>query len=79
MCQAFHLRVDIDYMCAKKQKTKKQTGRGVANIEDGLDASVRGHNDYIRKSKERLIIANSNNRGNIIKNKTTRKQKCEEK
>ena len=32
--------------------TRKEGGRGLASIEDCVDASIRGLEDYIKKSKE---------------------------
>ena len=45
-----------------------------------MDASIRYREDYIKKSKERLITVASNRTDNIRTNRTTaRKQKWEEK
>ena len=51
------------------------------SIEDSMDASKRGLDDFINKSKERLTTAASNSTDNIRTNRTTktRKQKVEEK
>ena len=51
--------------------SRKGGGRGLANIENYVETLIRGHEEYIKKSKERLIIAVSNNNSNI---RTDRKQ-----
>ena len=35
--------------------TRKERGRGLTSIEFCIDASMQGLEDYIKKSKERLI------------------------
>ena len=37
--------------------SRKEGGRGLASIEDSVDASIRGLKVYIKKSKERRITA----------------------
>ena len=44
-----------------------------------MDALIQGLEDCIKKSKETLIIAITNNTDSIMINRTTRKQKWEEK
>ena len=44
---------------------RKEGKRGLANIEDGVDTSIRGLVDYIKMGKERLITAVSNGTDNI--------------
>ena len=46
-------------MCQKKE------GRGLANIEDCIDASIQGPGANIKKGKENLITAVSNSIGKI--------------
>ena len=53
--------------------SRREEGRGQASIEDYVDASIRGLEDYIKNSKERLITAASNSSGNIRTNRTTTK------
>ena len=40
--------------------SRKEGGRGLTSIEDCVDASIQGLEDYIEKSKERLIAAANN-------------------
>ena len=60
--------------------SRKEGGRGLRSIENSMDAFIRGLDD-IKKSKESLIKAASNNTGKVRTNKTMkiRKQKWEEK
>ena len=58
---------------------KKKGGRGFASFEDSKDASIRGLENRMKKSKERLITAGNNNTDNINRTTITRKQKWEEK
>ena len=37
--------------------SRKEVRRGLANVEDFIDAKILGLEGYIRKSKERLISA----------------------
>ena len=58
----------------------KEGRRGLTNIKDSVDASIRGLEDFMKKTRERIIIAASNNTDSImISQITTRKQKWEEK
>ena len=77
MHKALHPRDDTDRL----HESRKEGGREHASIEDSVDASIRRLEDYIRKSKERLIPATRNNTNNPKINGTiiTRKQKWEEK
>ena len=63
--------------------SRKEKERGLASIEDCIDSWTQWFENYIKKSKERLIIAAKNSIGNIDKNfkkiTKTRKQKWEEK
>ena len=68
--------------------SRKEGEWGLTNIDDCIDTSVQGLEDYIKKkqknkkNKERLITAASNNIGKIStdwKTIKTRKQKWEKK
>ena len=66
-------------VCAKKKNGGKSR---LASFEYCVNASIQGLDDYIKKSKNRLITAANNNSGNIsIDRKITRirKKKWEEK
>ena len=56
MHKALHPRDDIDRLYV----SRKEAGRGLASIEDSLDALIRLE-DYIEKYGRRLITANGNN------------------
>ena len=62
---------------------KKEGGRGLASIENCMDASIRGLEDNIKMSEERIITAIRNSTDSIMINRTTttttRKQKWETK
>ena len=45
--------------------SRKERGRGLASIEDSVDASIRGFENYIKKRKERLITAVNNSADHI--------------
>ena len=51
--------------------SRKEGGKGLASIEDSLDASMQQLKDYIKKSKGRLITATRNIADNINTNRTT--------
>ena len=61
--------------------SSKEGGRGLASIEDSVDASIQRLEDYIEKRGGRLITATKNNTDNTRTNsrETTRKQKRKEK
>ena len=44
--------------------TRKEERRGLARIEDYVDTSIQGLNEYLEKSKDGLITATCNNNGN---------------
>ena len=48
--------------------TRKEGGRGLASIEDCVDAIIQGHEDYSKTRKERLITVARNRiiNGNIL-------------
>ena len=76
MYKALHLRNDIGRLYV----SRNEGGRGYANIAGCLDESIQGIEKCIKKSKERMITAASDNIGNIktnIKSRKTRKQKWE--
>ena len=77
MHKALHPRDDVDRLYV----LRKEGGRGLASIEDSMDASIRRLEDYIEKHKGGLITAIKNNTGNTMDNRMsiTRKQKWEEK
>ena len=60
--------------------TRKEGGRGLASIEDSIDASIQRLEDYIEE-QEGLITATKNDTDNTMTNRMTitRKQKWEEK
>ena len=63
---------DID----RRYVSRKEGGRGVTNIEDCIDVSTLELEEYIKKSKEKLITAVNNGSGNIrTKRKTTKTRK----
>ena len=76
MHKALHPRDDVD----RQYVSRKEGGRGLASIEDSVDASIR-LKDYIEKHERGLIIAIRNDTDNTMDNRMTitKKQKCEEK
>ena len=77
MHKALHPRDDVDRLYV----SRKEGGRGLANIEDSIHTSIQRLEDYIEKHERGLITTIRNNTDNTIDNKmtTTRKQKLEEK
>ena len=67
MHKALYPRNDIDRLYVSRKG-----GRGLASIEDSVDASIQELEDYIRK--ESLITATKNSTDNVMINRTTRKQ-----
>ena len=51
--------------------SRKEGERRLANIEDSVDASIWQLEDYIKKSKERLIAATRSSTDTIKINRTT--------
>ena len=47
MHKTLHLRDDIDRLYV----SRKERGRGLASIEDSVDASIRRLEDYVKKRK----------------------------
>ena len=52
MHKALHPRDDVDI----QHVSRKERGRGLASIEDNVDASIRWLEDYIEKHEGGLII-----------------------
>ena len=55
--------------------SRRDGGRGLASFEDCVDASIRGFEDYILKSKERLMTAAHESIDSIKTNRTTKNRK----
>ena len=53
MHKALHPRDDVDRLCV----SRKERGRGLANIEDSIDASIQRLEAYIEKHEGGLITA----------------------
>ena len=77
MHKALHPRDDVDRLYVPR----KEGGRGLASIEDSVDASIQRLEDYIEKHERGLITVISNDTDNTIDDRmtTTRKQKWEKK
>ena len=75
MHKALHLRDDVDRLYV----SRKGGGRGLASIEDTVDASIQRLEDYTEKHERGLITTIRNNTDNTIIERmtTTRKQKWE--
>ena len=75
MHKALHPRDDVDRLYV----SRKEEGRGLASIEDTVDASIQRLEDYIEKHERGLITTIRNDTDNMIDERvtTTRKQKCE--
>ena len=73
MCKALQPRDDIDRLYV----SRKEGGRGLASIEDSVDASIQRLEDHIEKHERGLITAIRNDTDNTIDYRmtTTRKQK----
>ena len=71
--KALHLRDDVDRLYV----SRKEGGRGLASIEDSVDASIEWLEDYIQKYDGGLITAIRNDTDNTMDNRMTitRKQK----
>ena len=61
--------------------SRKEGGRGLASIEDGVDVSIQRLEDYIEKHERGRITTIRNDRDSMIDDRmtTTRKQKWEKK
>ena len=75
MHKALHPRDDVDRLYV----SRKEGGRGLASIEDTVDASIQRLEDYIEKHERRLITTIRNDTDNTIDERmtTTTKQKWE--
>ena len=73
MHKALHPRDDVDRL------SRKEGGRGLASIEDTVDASIQPLEDYIEKHERGLIRAIRNDTDNTIDERMTitKKQKLE--
>ena len=65
MNKAFHPSDNIDGLYV----SRKAGVRGLANIDDYVDASTQSLKEHIKMSKERLITAANNSNGNIRTNR----------
>ena len=70
MHKALHPRHDVDRLYV----SRKEGGRGLASIEDSVDASIQRLEDYIEKHGG-LITAIRNNTDNTIDNRMTKTRK----
>ena len=76
MYKALHPRDDVDRLYV----SRKEGGRGLASIENSIEASIQRLQDFREKHFAGLITANRNDTENTKANMTiTRKQKWEEK
>ena len=77
MHKALHPRGDVDRLYA----SRKEGGRGLASIEDSVDASIQWLEDYIQKHDGGLITTIRNDTDNTKDSRIsiTRKQKWERK
>ena len=75
MHMALHPRDDVDRLYV----SRKEGGRGLASIEDSVDASIQRLKDYIQKHERGLITATKHETENTMNNRMTitRKQKWE--
>ena len=75
MHKALHSRDDVDRLYV----SRKEGGRGLASIEDSVDASIQRLENYIQKHDGGLITAIRNDTDNTMANIMiiTRKQKWE--
>ena len=62
MHKALHPRDDVDRLYV----SRKEGGRGLANIEDTVDASIQRLEDYIEKHERGLITVIRNDTDNTI-------------
>ena len=73
MHKALHPRDDVD----RQYVSRKEGGRGLASIENSVDASIQRLEDYIEKHERGLITDIRNDTDNTMANRMTitRKQK----
>ena len=67
MHKALHSRDYVDRLYV----SRKEGGRGIASIEDSVDASIQRLEDYIEKHERRLITAIRNDTDNTIDERMT--------
>ena len=75
MHKVLHPRDDVDRLYV----SRKEGGRGLANIENSVDVSIQRFEEYIQKHEGGLITATRNDIENTMNNRViiTRKQKWE--
>ena len=71
MHKALHPRDDVD----RQHVSRKEGRRGLARIEDSVDASIQRLEDYIEKHERGLITAIRNDTDNMIDNRMTTTRK----
>ena len=67
MYKTLHPKDDIDRL----NVSRKEGGRGLASIEDGVDASIQRLEDFIEKHGGGLITAMKNDIDNMMNNRMT--------
>ena len=67
MHKVLHPRDDVDRLYV----SRKEVGRGLASIEDSVDASIQRLEDYIEKYDRGLIAAMRNDTDNTMDNRMT--------
>ena len=72
MHKALHPRDDVDTL----YESRKEGGRGLARVQDSVDASIQWLEDYIRKDGGRLITVTGNNTDNTSINRIKNYQKA---
>ena len=77
MCKALHSRVDVDRLYV----SRREGGKGLASIEDSVDASIKRLDDFREKRGgiQFTAIRNKTDDTRINRTTITRKQKWEEK
>ena len=63
-------RVYIDKLYASRKE-----GRGLTRTDDCVDATIQGLEEYTKESKERMITAANNSKGNITTSDKTTKSR----
>ena len=67
MHKALHPRDDVDRLYV----ARKEEGRGLANTEDSVDASIQRFEDYTEKHRGGLITATRNDTDNTLAERMT--------
>ena len=62
MHKTLHLGDDVNRLYV----SRKEGVRALANVEDSVDASIQGLEEYTKKSKEKFIIAAKNSTDSIM-------------